>query len=244
MTAPNAVTGMLVIMLDTLKLGRELQQRKDVVVALNKNIKIALRKGVFIPDDESMYFIGIIKRFVRRNRKSIGSIAEVGIGSGIIAISIAKKFPDIKVYGFDISKKAVELTRHNTLLNDVEVRLFKNKDRIWLDAPRNIKVDLVVSNPPYVSDEEYFSKTFNKEYPDSDYQPVRALRSHDTNGVRAYIEIFKAAKGRKTRYIIFRCNTKSTDKIRQALVKIGCMSVRKLKSSTRRSNYLVVTLLT
>ena len=203
-----------------------------------------MQKGVFIPDDESMYFIDIIKRFVSRNKKSIDSIAEIGTGSGIIAISIAKKFPDIKVYGFDISEKAVELTRHNALLNGVEVHLFRNKDRVWLDAPQNIRADLVVSNPPYVSDKEYFSKTFNKEYSDSDYQPVRALRSYDTNGVRAYIEIFKAARWRKTRYIIFRCNTKSTDKIRQALVKNGCMSVRKLKSSTRRSNYLVVTLLT
>jgi release factor glutamine methyltransferase len=228
---------------DTRELGKGLEKNMDVAIKLKGGLKIVLRKGVFIPDRESFYFIEVIKRFIYAKKKYIHSIAEIGTGSGIISVSIASEFPNIKVYGFDTSSKAVKLTRDNALMNGVKLQLFKNRDGIWVDAPKSVRADLIVSNPPYVGDWEYFSKTFRKDYPDFDYQPVGALRSYDAEGIRAYVEIFKAAKRRKTQYIIFRCNTQSTDRIKQVLMEAGCISARKLMSSTKRSHYLLVTLL-
>ncbi len=91
-------------------------------------------------------------------------ILDIGTGSGCIAISLAKKLPNAKVYALDVSSEALKVTKDNADLNDVEVECIeadilnlKTKDRS-LTYPNlefsDLKFDFIVSNPPYVRELE------------------------------------------------------------------------------------------
>ena len=74
-------------------------------------------------------------------------ILDIGTGSGCIAISLAKNFPNAKVTALDISKDALNVAKENTKLNNVEVN-FINADIFKYKSDK--KYDVIVSNPPYV----------------------------------------------------------------------------------------------
>ena len=74
-------------------------------------------------------------------------------GSGIIGITIALKTGK-KVYAFDVDEGVLELAKKNASLHDVNVSVFHAdllNPEIWPSLP---KVDMIVSNPPYIAKEE------------------------------------------------------------------------------------------
>lgn len=73
------------------------------------------------------------------------SVLDVGCGVGVIGISIASKYNDIKVDMVDVNEKAIMLTEENIKLNKIE-----NCKTYLSDAYSNVnsKYDLVISNPP------------------------------------------------------------------------------------------------
>jgi release factor glutamine methyltransferase len=87
-----------------------------------------------------------------RNPKSEIKIVDVGAGSGCIAIALATKLPGAKMFAIDASVEALSLARHNARRHNVRDRvIFLLSDLLHaLDQP----VDLIVSNPPYVSRSE------------------------------------------------------------------------------------------
>jgi len=78
-----------------------------------------------------------------------GKIIDVGTGSGIIAVSLAKAFPDAKVFAVDISDDALALARENANRLGLSERI-----QFWKgDLLENLdeRFDLIVANLPYVS---------------------------------------------------------------------------------------------
>ena len=210
-------------MLNALKIAKSLHKTKQTTIQLKSHLKLTLREGVFVPDETTLQFIRTAAKLINRYRSRIGTIADVGTGSGIIALSIAKRFYDKQVYAYDISTKALKLASYNASSNRISnVLFFKNRHNIWMDSSYSSKIDFVVSNPPYVGDIEYFSKTFPLEYPDSRYQPIRAIRSYDKYGIRPYLRIIESARKHEARYILFRCDAKALNMIsREILSKEG-----------------------
>ena len=84
-------------------------------------------------------------------------VVDVGAGTGAIAVFLASRRPDATVIATDDSRQAVELARSNAarLAVDVDVRLGDLLDPV--PAVFRGSVDLIVSNPPYVTDAEYGS---------------------------------------------------------------------------------------
>lgn len=111
--------------------------------------------------------------------RSPQKILDLCTGSGILAITLKKKFPDAKVYASDISEKALEVAKRNAKMHNVDIE-FINSD---LFANINdIKFDLIISNPPYLSiDEEVHWKTLKHE-------PNIALFA-ENNGLKIYERI-------------------------------------------------------
>ncbi|HTU40467.1 MAG TPA: peptide chain release factor N(5)-glutamine methyltransferase [Candidatus Aquilonibacter sp.] len=80
-------------------------------------------------------------------------IADVGTGSGCIALALAKELPQAKIYATDISAAALEIARANAARYQLESRVqFQNTDLLL--GFEAASLDFVVSNPPYVGESE------------------------------------------------------------------------------------------
>ena len=118
--------------------------------------------AVLIPRPETEHTIETILDCVERAplRQAQGKlsparpyrIADVGTGSGAIALALAKEFPTAEIHATDISAPALEVARANAVRLQLEDRIeFHQTDLLaGLDPP----FDFIVSNPPYVGESE------------------------------------------------------------------------------------------
>jgi len=77
-------------------------------------------------------------------------IADVGTGTGAIALALKQERPDALVVATDISADALELARENAATNELEIELVEGDLLAGAVGP----LDLIVSNPPYVDADE------------------------------------------------------------------------------------------
>ncbi|MBS9463110.1 peptide chain release factor N(5)-glutamine methyltransferase [Flagellimonas sp. 389] len=108
-------------------------------------------------------------------------ILDIGTGSGCIAIALAKKLPNAKVFAIDISEKALEVAQKNAELNEVEVTFIK-ADVLDLELEPELEFDIIVSNPPYVRELEKSEIQRNVK----DYEPHLALFVPDEDALLFY----------------------------------------------------------
>lgn len=109
-----------------------------------------VNNSVLIPRPETEELVDWICR--ENSRRSSLRVLDIGTGSGCIAISLKHEFPNSEVEAFDISEKALETAAANASRNRVEVK-FSEVD--ILQSPAFPKQwDIIVSNPPYVTENE------------------------------------------------------------------------------------------
>ncbi len=117
-------------------------------------LEIKVNKSVLIPRPETEILVETIINSIEKY-ESI-DILDIGTGSGNIAISIAKYFPNSKVSAIDSSIQAIEIAKENAKLNSVDSRIDFINDSIMNGINYSTKkYDIIVSNPPYVSGEEF-----------------------------------------------------------------------------------------
>ncbi|MBI5789244.1 MAG: peptide chain release factor N(5)-glutamine methyltransferase [Candidatus Schekmanbacteria bacterium] len=82
-------------------------------------------------------------------------ILDIGAGSGIIAVSLAKEIKNAQIIATDISPKALEVARENAQSNGVADQISWHCADLFngLESYRG-RIDLLVSNPPYIRDDE------------------------------------------------------------------------------------------
>jgi release factor glutamine methyltransferase len=106
--------------------------------------------AVLIPRPETEHVIETVlelaKEFLRPR------IVDVGTGSGCIAIALAKELPRAGIEGVDISGEAIEIARANAVRLECERVQFRAND--LLAGFPEASYDFIVSNPPYVGEEE------------------------------------------------------------------------------------------
>lgn len=113
-------------------------------------------------------------------------ILDLCTGSGCIALAVARHFPDAVVYGVDASEAAMVYATQNALANDIHNVRFKLGD--LFEPVGNMRVDCIVSNPPYVRRDEI--KTLQREI--RDHEPLSALDG-GRDGLDFYRRIFRDA---------------------------------------------------
>ena len=133
--------------------GRPIQYIKGVETFFGHDFKV--NENVLIPRYETEELVeNILYRIddYFSGYKNI-TLCDVGTGSGAIAISLALEEPKLKVYATDISDLALTVAKENAnnLKADVE---FLVGDMLQPLIEKNLKVDIFVSNPPYIPQEQ------------------------------------------------------------------------------------------
>ena len=117
-----------------------------------------VNKNVLIPRQETeqlvLRTIDIIKEMF--GEQTI-DIADVCTGSGCIGISIAKELPNNNYYLTDISKEALRVAKNNAqnIVENLKVKICEGN---MLEPLKNIKLDVIVCNPPYIDDVDSIDK--------------------------------------------------------------------------------------
>jgi release factor glutamine methyltransferase len=99
-------------------------------------------------------------------------VLDVGTGTGAIALAIADEHPGARVRAIDVSREALELARENVARTGLDVELVEQDLTAGLGEAQ---YDLVVSNPPYVTEEEW--RTLEPEV--RDWEPRLATVGED-----------------------------------------------------------------
>jgi release factor glutamine methyltransferase len=118
-----------------------------------RRISVHVRPGVFVPRPETEVLVGEALRAIGAVEDPL--VVDVGTGTGAIALSIKHERPDATVFATDVSDEAIELATENASRLSLDVT-FALGDFLQ-PLPKELRgwVDLVVSNPPYVTAEEY-----------------------------------------------------------------------------------------
>jgi release factor glutamine methyltransferase len=144
---------------------------------------IRLNDSTLIPRPETEEMVDLI---IKENRGLPAKIIDFGTGSGCIAVALAANLPGVEVTGIDISEEAIRIARENASLNNVAVSFF-NGDIFNPDYKIIGKVNIIVSNPPYVrnSEKKFISRNV------LDFEPHIALFVSDSDPLKFYKAILK-----------------------------------------------------
>ncbi len=152
--------------------------------------------SVLDPRPETELIIDTAKKYlINKNQKY--KIADLGTGSGCLAICLAKEFYNSNIVATDISKKALIVAKKNSS----NLKTFKQIEFIncdWINNNENF--DLVVSNPPYLSKKEYENLSNEIKF----YEPKLSLYG-GTDGLDCYKKLahhFKKIGHKNTIYIV------------------------------------------
>lgn len=163
----------------------ELKTCKPIQYIIGKtefyNLLFFANAGVLIPRPETEE---LVQWVISENKNSFYKILDIGSGSGCISVSLAKNMPGSVVYATDISKDALELTRKNSKLNHVELQILQF-DILKNTNSLNEKFDIIISNPPYVTEAEKEKMHRNV----LEFEPHLALFVPDTDPLLFYRHI-------------------------------------------------------
>ena len=139
-----------------------------------------VNENVLIPRFETEELVENTSRYIEDIFHKKAKILDIGCGSGVIGLTLKKKFPDCEVDLIDISEDALDVTRLNAKNLGLDVNIYQS------DLFSNVsdKYDVIISNPPYIrNDEEIEDIVKNNE-------PAIALYGGD-DGLDYYRRILK-----------------------------------------------------
>ena len=129
------------------------------------DVELNVEQGVLIPRPETEILIDLTAEIIEQ--KQLSFIAEIGVGSGAISVVLARKFPNLKIVATDICDTPLKVAQQNLEKYEVKERVTLLKSSILDEVTQ--KVELVVSNPPYIAND------FKLEENVVGYEPSTAL---------------------------------------------------------------------
>ncbi len=158
-------------------------------------LKIKVNPHVLIPRPETEELVNWI---IELEVNTVNAIADLCTGSGCIALLLKKHFKETKLIAVDVSENALSVAQENAEINQLNVEFLKQ------DVLNNVfthKVDIVVSNPPYIIAEEVALMHSNV----LQYEPHLALFVDDKDALLFYKKIIEHFVGQACR-IYFELN--------------------------------------
>ena len=143
--------------------------------------------GVLIPRPETELIVDLAKEILKDLPSQV-HLAELGVGSGAISLSLAKLWPDLQVDATDLEPVPLQIARENSLNLMVSERVKLYQGDMFSALPKR-DYDLLISNPPYIPE-----TTIEALEPDVRKEPRSAL-SGGPDGLDFYRRIMAEATG-------------------------------------------------
>ncbi|WP_239704104.1 MULTISPECIES: peptide chain release factor N(5)-glutamine methyltransferase [unclassified Mammaliicoccus] len=142
--------------------------------------KFIVNNDVLIPRPETEE---LVLRTLNTINQHEQTVCDIGTGTGAIAISLKKERTNLNVIATDISDDALKVAKENARLNQAEIE-FLQGDALKPLINNGIKIDVLLSNPPYISYEEKVEMSETV----LEYEPHLALFTQN-NGLAIYKRI-------------------------------------------------------
>lgn len=132
--------------------------------------------SVLIPRPETEILVENAIDWLRARPEASRKILDIGTGSGCIAVSLARFVEGCEVVAIDVSEDALAVARKNADINQVADKITFQALDILTEDPPEIPYDLIVSNPPYIAEDEFDSLEKNI----TEFEPREALLSENS----------------------------------------------------------------
>lgn len=119
------------------------------------SLDFTVTDAVLIPRPETEFVVVALRDRAQAGRHSAPLVADVGTGSGVLAVCAARYLPGSRVVACDTSRKALAVAAANAERHGVADRVRFFESDLLVDVPADEPFDFIVSNPPYVSEAEY-----------------------------------------------------------------------------------------
>ena len=188
-------------------------------------LELRVNPSVLIPRPETELLVEIILNQFSKDEKWI--ILDIGSGSGNIAIALGVNLPQSKVISTEISHEALQVAKENSERHNVSGRIkFVNHDIIKNDLNNFPIFDIVVSNPPYVSTENY--ATLQREI--KEFEPRMAV-TDNTDGYTFFKAIAEKVRNklRDGGKLFFEIAEGQSEKVVEIMTKNNFNNIRVIK---------------
>lgn len=154
--------------------------------------KLFVDNRVLIPRMETQEMLAILSERILDyyDPRNYLVAADIGTGSGCLAIALKSYFPNWLVNASDISEKALEVAKINVDRHNTRVKLLQG-DALTPYIEEKMKLDVIVCNPPYIASRERVQSSVK------DFEPETALYLDKENSVyeKVFRDIGKVKKG-------------------------------------------------
>ncbi|MGN1379343.1 MAG: peptide chain release factor N(5)-glutamine methyltransferase [Bacilli bacterium] len=194
-------------------------------------IEIDVNKNVLIPRFETEGLVDKLTKLIKQFNFNNPNILDIGTGSGCISIYLKKNI-ECNLTAIDISKKAINLAKNNALKTNVTINYINISIEKFIS---NVKYDIIVSNPPYVS---YFESVDKK----TKFEPQVAIFSKN-NGLYFYEIILQKSINllNKKNIIAFEIGQNQGESIKTIALKYYPKSIIKIeKDLTSKDRYVFI----
>lgn len=183
---PAADLEKLLEILEQLKIGLPLQYILGETEFYDLKFKVNPSVLIPRPETEELVDWALITIREMKGETEVLKIVDLGTGSGCIPISIKKYIPLADISAIDISKEALNTAKQNAEINNTEIKFLE--DDILNPTSQeliNNQYDLIISNPPYVTDSEKLEMHQNV----LNHEPHSALFVPDNEALKFYVSI-------------------------------------------------------
>lgn len=149
-------------------------------------LEFEVTEGVLIPRPETEELV----EWIASESAPDARVLDVGTGSGCIAISLSRRLKSSRVWALDISEKALGIARRNGQRYAPEVEFIEGDALADFSSLVSEKLDVVVSNPPYIPRSDVSGMRRNV----TDYEPDNALFVEDSDPLIFYRSIARTAR--------------------------------------------------
>lgn len=152
-------------------------QREPVAYLIGRKefygLELAVDRRVLIPRPETEMLVDAVLEIAAGKSPAPIKIADVGTGSGAIALAVANNAPNAQVYALDVSHQALEVAHVNVQRHDPTQQVVLVHSDLLARLPTC--VDVIVANLPYVTSSDY--ATLHEDV--RNYEPQLALEAGD-----------------------------------------------------------------